>query len=96
MKRLFAVFLSTAAICAFVSATAVVAQETITGAPQGEEPITAAPPSYEPGGASDSALDEIGAAIKGGWADTTQPDTGRNVTSDPEGSQRVFEYRGVP
>jgi hypothetical protein len=44
MKNLFVAFLSTAAICAFVSATPVAAQETITGAPAGQAPITAEPP----------------------------------------------------
>jgi hypothetical protein len=99
MKPLFALFLSTAAICAFLSATPVVAQETTTGAPKGQAPITAEPPitpSYGPGAVSDSALDEIVAAIQGSSADTTQPNTGRDVTPDPEGSQERYEYRGVP
>ena len=94
MKRLFAVFLSTAAICASISATPVVAQETTTGAPRGEAPITAEPPitpSYGPGAGSDRALDEIVAATKGSWADTE-----RNVTPDPDNSQGPYEYRGVP
>jgi hypothetical protein len=44
MKHFTLAFLSTAAICAFLSATPVAAQETITGAPQGQAPITAEPP----------------------------------------------------
>jgi hypothetical protein len=84
MKPLFAVFLSTVAICAFVSATPVVAQETITSGPKGEAPITAAPPNTP----THDPLDEIIDAITSGWADTTQPDAGSHVTVD--------EYRGVP
>jgi len=45
MKRLFLTLLSTAAVCAFLSATPIAAQETITGAPPGEAPITAEPPA---------------------------------------------------
>jgi hypothetical protein len=48
MKRLFLTLLSTAAVCAVLSATPVAAQETITGAPPGEAPVTAEPPA--PGG----------------------------------------------
>jgi hypothetical protein len=95
MKRLFALFLSTAAICAFVSATPAVAQETTTGAPKGETPSTAESPNT-PSPGSDSALDEIVAAIKGNWAETTQPDAGRHMNPDPDNSQGEYEYRGVP
>jgi len=98
MKPSFAIFLSMATICAFVSATPVVAQETITGAPKGEAPITAEPaitPSYGPG-YGDGPLDEIVDAITGSSVDTTQPDAGRHVTPDPDGSQGEYEYRGVP
>ena len=45
MKRLFLTLLSTAAVCAVLSATPVAAQETITGAPPGEAPVTAEPPT---------------------------------------------------
>ena len=101
MKPIFAILLSMAAICAFISATPVVAQETTTGAPRGEAPITAEPPitpSHGPGYADGplAGLDEIVGAIKGDWADTTQPDTGRPVKTDPEGSEEPYEYRGVP
>jgi hypothetical protein len=44
MKNLFLASLATGAICAFVSAAPVAAQETITGAPAGQAPITAEPP----------------------------------------------------
>jgi hypothetical protein len=45
MKRLFLTLLSTAAVCAVLSATPVAAQETITGAPPGEAPVTVEPPT---------------------------------------------------
>jgi hypothetical protein len=40
MKRLVLTFLSAAAVCAVLSATAAVAQDTVTGAPVGEAPVT--------------------------------------------------------
>jgi hypothetical protein len=40
MKRLVLTFLSTAAVCAVLSATPAAAQETVTGAPRGETPVT--------------------------------------------------------
>jgi hypothetical protein len=96
MKPLFALFLSTVAICAFVSATPVVAQETITGAPRGEAPITAEPPiTLSPGPGIGyayngplSAAERIFDGIASSSADTAQPGAGRHVTAD--------EYRGVP
>ena len=45
MKCLFLTLLSTAAVCAVLSATPVAAQETITGAPPGQAPVTAEPPT---------------------------------------------------
>jgi hypothetical protein len=71
MKRLIFTFLSTAAVCAAVSATPAAAQETITGAPAGTAPITAEPPygpSYSPGFfgygfAPVGAAEAVGAAI---------------------------------
>jgi hypothetical protein len=40
MKRLALTFLSTAAVCAVLSATPAAAQDTVTGAPAGEAPVT--------------------------------------------------------
>ena len=40
MKRLVLTFLSTAAVCAVLSATPAAAQDTVTGAPAGEAPVT--------------------------------------------------------
>src|SRR5271165_874590 len=40
MRHVFPAFLSAATICAFVAATPVVAQETVTGAPAGTAPAT--------------------------------------------------------
>jgi len=41
MKHLVLTFLSTAAVCAVLSATPAAAQDTVTGAPAGEAPVTA-------------------------------------------------------
>ena len=84
MKQLFAAFLSTAAICAFTSATPALAQETITGAPKGAAPIPAEPPntpSHGPGnGHDDGPFGAVGAilaepfdATTSNPADTTPP-----------------------
>jgi hypothetical protein len=40
MKRLVLTFLSTAAVCAVLSATPAAAQDTVTGAPRGQTPVT--------------------------------------------------------
>ena len=40
MKRLVLTFLSTAAVCAVLSAKPVAAQDTVTGAPAGTAPVT--------------------------------------------------------
>jgi hypothetical protein len=40
MKRLALTFLSTAAVCAVLSATPAAAQDTVTGAPAGTTPVT--------------------------------------------------------
>ena len=40
MKRLVLTFLSTAAVCAILSASPVAAQDTVTGAPAGTAPVT--------------------------------------------------------
>ncbi len=88
-KQLFAVFLSTAAICAFVSATPVVAQET----PQGTAPITAEPPrtpsrgrgnsyDYDPFGAVGAIIAAPFGAITSNTADTTQPEARCQETRD--------------
>jgi hypothetical protein len=93
MKHFIVAFLSTAAICAFVSATPVAAQETITGAPQGQTPITAEPP----GPAYDNNNNPLGAvgaivaapfdAISGRTANATRPEARCHVDRDFYGSQ---------
>jgi hypothetical protein len=40
MKRLVLTFLSTAAVCAALSAAPAAAQDTVTGAPAGQAPVT--------------------------------------------------------
>ena len=81
MKRLSVILLTTAAICAFASATPAVAQEPIMD-PEGPAPVTAEPshtPRRAPGsGHDDGPFAAVGAifaarAIPGSSADTTQP-----------------------
>jgi hypothetical protein len=81
MKRLSVILLTTAAICAFASATPAVAQEPIMD-PEGPAPIAAEPPHtprHAPGsGHDDGPFAALGAifaprAIPGSSADTTQP-----------------------
>jgi hypothetical protein len=83
MKRLIVILLSTAAICAFASATPAVAQETIMD-PEGQAPITAEPPHthrHGPGnGHDDGPFAAVGANLAALFkaptskpADTTRP-----------------------
>ena len=72
MKPIFAILLSMAAICAFISATPVVAQETTTGAPRGEGPKTTAEPRITP--SHDLAMPMVLRRI------------GRNRRRDPQGT----------
>lgn len=83
MKRLSVILLSTAAICAFASATPAVAQETFMD-PEGPAPVTAEPPHTlrrAPGSGHDdgpfAALGAIFAALfkapTSNPADTTPP-----------------------
>jgi hypothetical protein len=76
MKNSILAFLSTAAICAFLSAGPVAAQETITGAPAGEAPITAEPPYV---------TNDNGSANQG-TVGATQSDPRCHVTRDFYGS----------
>ena len=89
MKRLSVILLSTAAICAFASATPAVPQEIMD--PEGPAPITAEPPhtpSHVPGSGQDvgpfAGLGAIfaGHAITGSSADPTQPRARCRVTLD--------------
>jgi hypothetical protein len=84
MKKLSVVLLSTAAICAFASATPAAAQETITVVPKGTAPITAEPPntsSHGPGSGHDyGPFPGLGAILAAPFdtttsnpADTTPP-----------------------
>jgi hypothetical protein len=90
MKQLFAIVLSTAAICAFASATPAVAQETIMD-PEGPAPIAAEPPHtprHAPGrGHDDGPFAALGAifaahASTGRLADATQPKARCQVIRD--------------
>ena len=92
MKQLFAIVLSTAAICAFASATPAVAQETIMD-PEGPAPIIAEPP-HSPrhgpaNGHDDGPFAALGAnlaalfkAPTSNLADTTQPKAQCRVIRD--------------
>ena len=92
MKRLSVILLSTAAICAFASATPAVAQEPIMD-PEGPAPIAAEPPhtpSHRPGnGHDDGPFAALGANLAALFkaptsnpADTTQPKARCRVTLD--------------
>jgi hypothetical protein len=92
MRRLFVILLSTAALCAFASATPAVAQETIMD-PEGPAPITAETPHtyhHGPGNGHDdgpfAALGENLAALfkapTSNPADTIQPKAQCRVIRD--------------
>ena len=92
MKHLFVILLSTAALCAFASATPAVAQETIMD-PEGPAPITAEPPhtpSHRPGnGHNYGPFAELGAILAAPFdatasnpADTTPPNARCRWTLD--------------
>jgi hypothetical protein len=91
MKRLSVISLSTAAICAFASATPAVAQEFFRGSLEGTAPMTAAPPntpSHRLGnGHNDGPFAALGAifaarAIAVSSADPTQPKARCQVIRD--------------
>src|SRR5271155_3712550 len=100
MKSLFSTFLTTAAVCAFISATPVAAQESITGAPRGEASVNAEPPG--PGynnnggplafvgailGAPFEITGSAANATTGSSAGVTQPDSQCHLIRDFYGSQ---------
>jgi hypothetical protein len=103
MKRLFVILLSTAAICAFASATPAVAQQMD---PEGLAQITAEPPHTPRHGYDNGPFAALGAILAGPFdasrsnaitrdpPSTTQPDAGGHM--DPEGGNSQGEYRGVP
>ena len=91
MKRLSVTLLSTAAICAFASATPAVAQEPFRGSLEGTAPMTAEPPNtprHGPGnGHDDGPFAVLGAifaahAITVSSADATQPKARCQVIRD--------------
>ena len=85
MIRLVLTFLSTAAVCAVISATPAAAQDTVTGAPRGTAPVTVEgyPNSTGDTGSSTPA---IGSALGGPAAEIARPH-GCHVTRDLEGSE---------
>ena len=91
MKRLSVISLSTAAICAFASATPAVAQEPFRGSLEGTAPMTAEPPHtprHAPGsGHYDGPFAALGAifgahATTVSSADPTQPKARCQVIRD--------------
>ena len=62
MKRLVLTFLSTAAVCAVVSAAPAAAQDTVTGAPAGTAPVTVEGYGNSPRYTASSSAPAIGAA----------------------------------
>jgi hypothetical protein len=71
MKRLVLTFLSTAAVCAVVSAIPAAAQDTVTGAPRGTAPVTVEGYGNSSGSTGPSAP-AMGSALRGpGYAIAT-------------------------
>jgi hypothetical protein len=85
MKRLVLTFLSTAAVCAVVSATPAAAQDSVTGAPRGQTPVTVEGYGNSSGSTGPSAP-AIGAAMSGPAFGIGAPDR-CHVTRDFEGSE---------
>jgi hypothetical protein len=80
MKRFVLAFLSMATVCAVVSASPAVAQETVTGAPRGTAPVTVE--GYgNPSGYADRS------ASSSGTADALQTPDRCHVTRDFDNSE---------
>jgi hypothetical protein len=93
MKRLVLTFLSTAAVCAVVSAIPAAAQDTVTGAPRGTAPVTVegygnssgstAPTAPAIGPALSGLASAIGSALSVPASATAAPERERcHVTRD--------------
>jgi hypothetical protein len=111
MKRLVLTFLSTAAVCAVVSATPAAAQDTVTGAPMGTAPVTVEGYGNPSGFTGQSApalgsalsglTSAIGAALSGPASaiGATESDPAPAIV-DPERGHGTHDidggYRGVP
>ena len=82
MKRLVLTFLSTAAVCAVVSATPAAAQDTVTGAPKGTAPVTVERYGNSSGSTAPTAP-AIGSALSVPASATAAPERERcHVTRD--------------
>ena len=82
MKRLVLTFLSTAAVCAVVSATPAAAQDTVTGAPRGTAPVTVEGYGNSSGSTAPTAP-AIGSALSVPASATAAPERERcHVTRD--------------
>jgi hypothetical protein len=97
MKRLVLTFLSTAAVCAVVSATPAAAQDTVTGAPRGTAPVTVE--GYGNSSGDTGPASAIGAAFSDPASAFAGPDRGHGAR-DPERGYGTHDgpggYRGVP
>jgi hypothetical protein len=109
MKRLVLTFLSTAAVCAVVSATPAAAQDTVTGAPAGTAPVTVqgyrnASESTDPSTpVIDSPLSAVESAIGSAFSDPASEFAGPDRAHGARDPERGFGthdgaggYRGVP
>jgi hypothetical protein len=82
MKRLVLTFLSTAAVCAVVSATPAAAQDTVTGAPRSTAPVTVEGYGNSSGSTAPTAP-AIGSALSVPASATAAPERERcHVTRD--------------
>jgi hypothetical protein len=82
MKRLVLPFLSTAAVCAVVSATPAAAQDTVTGAPRSTAPVTVEGYGNSSGSTAPTAP-AIGSALSVPASATAAPERERcHVTRD--------------
>jgi hypothetical protein len=82
MKRLVLTFLSTAAVCAVVSAIPAAAQDTVTGAPRGTAPVTVEGYGNSSGSTAPTAP-AIGSALSVPASATAAPERERcHVTRD--------------
>jgi hypothetical protein len=109
VKHLVLTFLSTAVVCAVVSATPAAAQDTVTGAPAGQTPVTVKGYGNSSGDtgpsapAIGSALSGLASAIGSAFSDPASamagPDRAHGAR-DPERGYGTHDvdggYRGVP
>jgi hypothetical protein len=95
MKRLVLTFLSTAAVCAVLSASPVAAQDTVTGAPAGTAPVTvegygnSSGPAGAPAGTAPATVEGYGNPFGHTGAPTTSNIDPAHAIEPPE---RCHDY----